>query len=342
MDNRPIFLNTKVFAVFEKEQNAKTLPELCMELLSEQKKTWFELEQSYGSLKDIMTREIVCNGFSVHVQHNPGRIRSTLADVEQKSIKKRPCFLCLDNLPKDQKGVLYRKEFLILCNPMPVFSCHFTIAHLVHQPQAISEHIDIFLHLMTDFGSLWSVLYNGPRCGASAPDHLHFQAVPSGKMPIEKDIMDKKNRIQIALIDGVRVSRAHGLGRELIILEGNDPVAVAGTFKQIVAELRKVIDTDNEPMMNIIGSHDGQTWRIMVFPRSKHRPDAFFRERNAQITVSPAVIEMGGVLVTPLERDFERLNTSNVEDIFSEVSLKGDIARGILDVISGTPHKSTL
>ena len=324
-----------MFAAFERGQNVKPLPELCMELLSEQKETWLDLEQGYESLKDTMAREITCNGFSVHVQHNPGRIRSTLADVGDKSINERPCFLCLNNLPEDQKGVLYHEEFLILCNPMPVFSGHFTIAHLIHQPQAIAEHIDTFLHLMTDFGSNWSVLYNGPRCGASAPDHLHFQAIPSGNMPIEKEIMDEKGLLQIARIDGVRVSRAQGLGRELIILEGDDPEGMAGTFKRIVAELKKVFNTDNEPMMSIIGSHDGEKWRLMVFPRAKHRPDAFFREGDARVVVSPAVIEMGGVLVTPVERDFERLDASAVEDIFGEVSLKGEIVQNVIDTIAG-------
>jgi hypothetical protein len=308
-----------------------------MELLSEQKETWQDLKQGYESLKDTMTREIICNGFSVLVQHNPGRIRSTLADVGETSINERPCFLCLNNLPEGQKGVLYHEEFLILCNPMPVFSGHFTIAHLVHQPQSISEHIDIFLHLMTDFGNRWSILYNGPRCGASAPDHLHFQAIPSGNLPIEKEIIDEKKRIQIARIDCVLVSRAHGLGRELIIIEGNNPAVVAGTLRQISAELKKVFITDTEPMMNIVGSYDEKTWRLIVFPRAKHRPDAFFKEGDARIAVSPAVIEMGGVLVTPVERDFERINASTAEAIFREVSLNGKAVQRIVDTIYRVP-----
>jgi hypothetical protein len=229
-----------MLATFENGPNVKPLPELCAELLTEQKKAWRDLEQGYESLKDAKVREITCNGFFVRVQHNPGRMRSTLADVEEKSVNERPCFLCLNNLPKDQKGVLYHKKFLILCNPMPVFSGHLTVTHIVHQPQGIPEHIDIFLQLMSDFGSHWSVLYNGPGCGASAPDHLHFQAIPSGMMPIEKEIIDEKRLFQIAHIDGVHLSRAQGLGRELIVLEGDSPVGMAGIFKLIVAELKKV------------------------------------------------------------------------------------------------------
>jgi hypothetical protein len=329
-----------MFAAFDKGQNAKPLPELCMELLSEQKKTWRDLKQGYESLKDIKVREITCNGFSVRVLYNPGRIRSTLADVAEKNVNERPCFLCLNNLPEDQKGVLYHKEFLILCNPMPVFSGHFTVARLIHQPQDITGHIHDFLELMTDFSSNWSVLYNGPRCGASAPDHLHFQAIPSGNMPIEREIMDEKRHHPIACVDSIQVSRAHGLGRELIILEGVDPKGIAGIFKRIVAELKRIFNTDSEPMMSIIGSHDGRKLRLMVFPRAKHRPDAFFREEDARVVVSPAVIEMGGVLVTPMEKDFERLNASAVEGIYGEVSLGGEIVQSIIDAVAGSLHNS--
>jgi hypothetical protein len=329
-----------MYAVFERGQNVKSLSELCTALLSEQKETWLDLEQGYESLKDTMAREITCNGFFVSVQRNPGRIRSTLADVGATSVNKRPCFLCLNNLPEDQKGVLYREEFLVLCNPMPVFSGHFTIAHLIHQPQAITDNIGTFLHLASDFGSNWSVLYNGPGCGASAPDHLHFQAIPSGNMPIEKEIINGRRYIQTVCIDGVRVSRAQGLGRELIILEGVDLKDIESIFKRIVAELKKVFNTDNEPMMSIIGSHNGEKLRIMVFPRAKHRPDAFLREGDARVVVSPAVIEMGGVLVTPMERDFERLEASAIEGIFAEVSLKGEVVQNVVDSIAVSPYKT--
>jgi hypothetical protein len=295
------------------------------------------LQLGHESLKDTKAREIICNGFSVLVQHNPGRIRSTLADVRDKSIVERPCFLCINNLPENQKGVLYHEKFLILCNPMPVFSGHFTIACIVHQPQSITEHIETFFHLMSDFGGRWSILYNGPRCGASAPDHLHFQAIPSGNMPIEKVITDEKRRIQIMHIDGVRVSRAHDIGRELIVLEGDDPVDMASVFKRIVVELKKVFNTDNEPMMSIAGFHDRGIWRLLVFPRAKHRPDAFFGEGDARVAVSPAIIEMGGVLVTPVERDFERLDEFAVGGIFGEVSLKSEIVQSLIDAIAESP-----
>ena len=198
----------------------KSLPELCLELLSEQKKTWPDLREGYESLKDVRERDLPCRGFSVRLQYNPGRIKSSLADVSEKNVNERRCFLCLDHLPEGQKGILYRSEYLILCNPMPVFSSHFTVSHLDHRLQAIAEHIDTFLQLMADFGSGWTVLYNGPKCGASAPDHLHFQAAPSGQMPIEKEIREEKRLTLMKQVDGVLLYRVRDLGREVIILEG--------------------------------------------------------------------------------------------------------------------------
>jgi hypothetical protein len=153
-------------------------------------------------------------------------------------------------------------------------------------------------------------------------------------MPIEKEITDENKLFRIAHVSNVLISRTHGLGRELIILEGDDPMGIAGIFKKIVAGLKKDFNTDNEPMMNIIGSHDKETWRLIVFPRLKHRPDAFFEEGDARVAVSPAVIEMGGTMVTPLEKDFKRLDASTVESIFEEVSLKSETIKKIIDIVA--------
>jgi hypothetical protein len=161
-------------------------------------------------------------------------------------------------------------------------------------------------------------------------------------MPIEKEITDGKRCMRTMRVDGVRISRAEGLGRELIILEGDHPAGVAGIFKRIVAELQRAFNTDNEPMMSIIGSYEGKTLRLLVFPRARHRPDAFFREGDARIVVSPAVIEMGGVLITPVEKDFERLDASAVERIFGEVSLNAEVVENVVDAVVSSPHKPAL
>jgi len=323
----------KVYATYDAREGLKSLSGLCLELISEQKKAWLQLREGYESLKSVRTREIPCDGFSVRIQHNPGRIRSTIADVAEKAINGRPCFLCLNNLPEGQKGIFYRDLYLILCNPAPVFPSHLTISRLNHHPQTIAEHIDIILRLAGDFSDHWTILYNGPKCGASAPDHLHFQAIPSGQMPIEKECLEEKSLTVITRVNGVDVLRARDLGREIIIIEGDDPAYIASVFKGILAAMKKDLHTDEEPMVNIAVSHREGRWRLLVFPRAKHRPDAFFKEGNDRVVVSPAVIEMGGVIVTPMKKDFEGLDASNVEGIYREVSLKANIMDSILAVM---------
>ncbi len=252
------------------------------------------------------------------------------------SIKDRAgqsCFLCLDHLPEKQKGILYRNEYLILCNPMPVFSSHFTVSHVDHRHQAIDGNIDALLQLTADFGAGWTILYNGPRCGASAPDHHHFQAVSSGQMPIEKELRPKKSLSVATHIDGVLFYHVRHLGREVVILEGESPTALREAFKSFLRALKTVLLTEEEPMLNIAGFHEERKWRLVIFPRRKHRPDAFFKEGEARVVVSPGVIDMGGLLITPVAKDFHRLDADAVESIYKEVSLEETIVEMAINLI---------
>jgi ribosomal protein S18 acetylase RimI-like enzyme len=380
---RSMLLDQKIYTTFDGKES---LPELCLELLAEQKKTWPDLREGCESLKDVRERELPCSRFSVLLQYNPRRIKSSTALVGEKNQpfdyprskarglslglrlrraqssrsgrrlrvdterhfqprpkgrglgpskyqNAKPCFLCLDHLPQGQKGILYRDAYLILCNPMPVFPSHFTISHLDHRAQAIAEHIRTFLDCLVDFGPGWTLLYNGPKCGASAPDHLHFQVAPSGQMPIENKTREGKGLFLVRQVDGVLLHRARDLGREVVILEGDDPIAVEGVFKGFLKGLREVLLIGEEPMMNIAGLYEERKWRLLIFPRRKHRPKAFFKEGDARIVVSPGVIDMGGILITPVEKDFIRLDAAGVERIYREVSLEGKIVEAAIDAM---------
>jgi len=328
--NLSSILKQKTFAAFDGVGNPKPLGEICLGLLSEQKKAWPDLTKGYQSFEARREREVFCGGFSVRVQHNPGRIKSSTADVSQKNANKQGCFLCLDRLPEEQEGILYRNELLILCNPAPILTAHLTVSHVEHCRQAITGHIETFLRLMADFGPGWVVLYNGPRCGASAPDHLHFQAAPSGQMPIEQDVLEKKKLVLKKESEGILFYRVEGLDREVVMIEGNDSATVSHGFNGFLKGLKKSLQIDDEPMMNVVGLHEDRKYRLVIFPRRKHRPDAFFREGNDRVVVSPGVIDMGGILVTPVERDFERLDAAAVEGIYKEVSLEGEaVEKGI-------------
>jgi hypothetical protein len=323
----------KTYINFDGGKTLNSLSRLCLKLLLEQKRMWQDLREGYELLKNIRERDIPCRGFSIRLQQNPGRIKSSLADVGEKNANERRCFLCLNHLPEGQMGILYRNDYLILCNPMPVFSSHFTISHLDHRRQAIAEHIDTLLQIMSDFGSGWTVLYNGPKCGASAPDHLHFQTIPSGQMPVEKEIRGKKRLTLMTQVDGVSIYRLKDAGREVIILEGDNPMAVGGVFKGFLKALGKILLVNEEPMINIAGFYKKRKYCLVIFPRRKHRPDAFFEEGNARVVVSPGVIDMGGVLIIPMEKDFFRLDAASVEAIYGEVSLEGETVNGALDVM---------
>ena len=324
-------LAKKIYGTFD---GGKSLTGLCLELLSEQSRTWPDLQEGYASLKEVRERTLSCSGFSVRLQFNPGRMKSTVAPVGSAEAKKGECFLCLNHLPEGQKGILYRGEFLILCNPAPVFHSHFTISHVEHRPQSIAENVDTFLRLMTDFGPGWTVLYNGPRCGASAPDHLHFQAVPSGRMLIEKELREERRSTLRAKENDVLLYRLKDLGREVILLEGNDQTALSPAFKRFLDKMKDVLVQDSEPMMNIAGFLEGTTFRLVIFPRRKHRPEAFFGEGENRIVVSPGVIDMGGVLITPVEKDFKRLDASAVESIYAEVSLEGKTLENTIEALT--------
>ena len=321
----------KIFAAFEGLPNQRSLPDLCLDLLSGQKHGWDDLREGYELLKTVREREVPCEGFTVRLQFNPGRITSSTAALSAEAIRNRPCFLCVENLPGRQAGVLYREEFLILCNPMPIFPFHFTISHIDHQAQLIDPNIRTLLQLTADLGPDWAILYNGARCGASAPDHLHLQACPSGRMSIGGEIAEEKRWVSMRTAEGVTLRRAINLGRETLVLEGNDPARVEDVFRKFTASLRKTLTIAEEPMLNIAGSCKGGQWHVLIFPRRKHRPDAFFREGADRIVVSPGIIDMAGTVITPVQRDFERLDAAAVENIYREVSLDEETVRKAID-----------
>ena len=330
-------LEEKTYAVFDGEKRGKRLPVLCHDLLSTQRKVWADLRRGCDSLRRIREREIACRGFSVRLQHNQERIKNALAGADEAESGERPCFLCLQHLPENQKGVLYRGAYLILCNPRPIFPSHFTLSHVDHRPQSIADKIPTFLRLLAEFGSGWTVFYNGPKCGASAPDHLHFQAAPVGQMPIEKEIREENRFPERRRIGGVEVCRMNRMGREVMMIEGDDPNAVERVFEDLLNSLKKILLLVEEPMINVAGFQRKNKWRLIVFPRRKHRPDAFFKKGESRVVVSPGLIDMGGVLITPMEKDFERLEAGEVEGIYQEVSLESEIVKKAMETLFGLP-----
>jgi hypothetical protein len=327
-------IEAKIFAVFDPKSPKSSLPELAVGLLDGQKQTWPQLIAGYSSLDSIRLREVRCQGYSVWLQFNPGRIVSTGAKVDAQSIRERRCFLCVQNLPAPQNGILYRDEFLVLCNPAPIFREHLTISHVDHVPQLFNTSAARFLELARDLSPRHTVFYNGPKCGASAPDHMHFQASPSGTIPVEKAAREKSRRLHRKLVLGVEILTLADFGREVIVLESRQIESLEHVLLDLLEALSDATGTKEEPMMNLLCSFGDSAWRVILFPRSKHRPDAYFREGDDRILISPAAVDIGGLIITPLEKDFNAVDARTVEGIFHEVGLPQATVEAAIEKLS--------
>ena len=313
-------LRRRLYAVFP-EEGKPSLDDLAAGLLERQKKTWPGLAGGYAALEAARVREIRGDGWIVKVQFNPRRIVSSGARLDPESIRERPCFLCLSHLPQEQQAILYRDKFLVICNPAPIFPGHLTIAHRRHLPQSLPENLEIFLRLAADFGPRMIVFYNGPRCGASAPDHLHFQAAPAGLLPVEAEVLEPRNRASVRQCKGVSLWRTRGLGRGILVIEGKSAARVSSAFGKVIVALRRLNPSDDEPMLNLFCTHTGESWRLILFPRLTLRPAAYYREGEERLLVSPGAADMGGMLITPMEKDFLALDQELILGIFREVAL---------------------
>jgi len=334
---RNIGSDSRIFAEFNPEdiKAGVRLPDLCEELLNRQKIDWPRLADGYKAVAQSQFRTVDCGDFSVVLQFNPQRIVSSGARLDPASIAARPCFLCPANLPGEQQGILYRRDFLVLCNPFPIFPQHFVISHRIHRPQFLEGHIGTILLLARDLAPSLSVFYNGPSCGASAPDHLHFQACPAGSLPIEAQIDDGRPVPVIARHVSASVCQAERLGRAVLVIKGSDLTDLEGAVKKVLTVMKVADISGAEPMLNLHAAYQGGAWRLLLFPRGKNRPDLYDREGSDRILISPASVEMGGLLVVPVERDFRKLNAELVRHIYREVSVAPEFLQSWTDHLSG-------
>jgi hypothetical protein len=329
-------IDNRIFALYDSSVSTP-LPDLLLLLLEEQKRIWPMAADGYASLQGVQGREVKCGtptgaAFSVWLQFNPKRIISTGAKVDAKSINSRRCFLCVDHLPPEQKGVLYENDFLVLCNPMPIFSAHYTVSHLKHLPQLIEPYLDTFLRLARDLSPQFTIFYNGAQCGASAPDHIHFQFAPAGKIPIEQEATHAHRRERVGEIDGVAILLLRDLGRACIVFEGTNLENVTRAIRRQLAKVQKALKISAEPQINIICSYNAPQWRVILFPRRKHRPEVFFKEGDDKVVISPASVDMGGLIITPVEKDFNTVDAKMIEEIYREVSWDEAMVRKMLRV----------
>jgi ATP adenylyltransferase/5',5'''-P-1,P-4-tetraphosphate phosphorylase II len=295
----------------------------ALALLDQQKHEWAMLREGAAALDDIQTRTIPLNGFNFRLQYNPQRIGSSEAKVDARSVAQRKCFLCPANLPPEQRGVEFGDDYVILCNPYPIFPQHFTIPHKKHLPQRIADAFGPMLDLARAMHAKYTVFYNGPRCGASAPDHLHFQAGDKGFMTIESEYQRLKGA-PIVTTRHVAVFAPRSV-RPFVSIESADREAAISAFKVLYRNLKNIAAApappSEEPMMNVITNFDAETWRVIVLPRIKHRPSFYSAPGDARILLSPGTVDLGGVCILPVEEDFQRLREHHLQQMLEEVML---------------------
>jgi hypothetical protein len=295
-------------------------------LLQQQRGVWELLRKGCDSLQSVKTRVFEFDGFQIKVQFNPGRMTSTAAKVDPTSIRERKCFLCTDNLPPAQRGVPCDGEYLVLCNPFPIFPEHFTIASLHHTPQVIRDSFASFLLITRDLGARYTVFYNGPKCGASAPDHLHFQAGNRSFLPIDAEFAAIKGRSASRLFESssLRVYRLEQCLRYGIAFESADAAILGRAFDALYGVLQEGAPAGEEPMLNVLAFYTNGEWRVLVFPRARHRPSFYFKEGDEQLLISPAAVELGGICTTPREQDFEKVTRDHILQLYEEVCIAPD------------------
>lgn len=291
------------------------------ELLLSQRREWPMLEKGYASLETVKTRPVPVEGVEILLQFNPGRMASAAAKVDPKSIRERRCFLCEANLPAEQRGLAFGEDYLILCNPFPIFPEHFTIPHRQHRPQEIAGSFGTMLELARELADRYVVFYNGPKCGASAPDHLHFQAGTKDFLPLVQEY-DRLKAGFAALSDSakLRVFASRGYPARFIALESSDANESQRGFDAAYRALQRITGVTEEPLLNILMSYDAGAGRTLIFPRAKHRPSCYFAEGDQKILITPASVEMAGVCALPVERDFQRLRSDDLLKVYQEVS----------------------
>lgn len=293
-------------------------------LFSEQVSEWELAKKNYEDLKKVEIKVFSFGDFEIVVQFNPARIVSSGAKVDEKTIKERKCFLCRQNLPPQQKCV-DAEDYTVLVNPYPIFPEHFTIPRKEHIPQQIKPFFPDMLELAKSLDE-FVVFYNGPKCGASAPDHMHFQAGTKNFLPLVNDyrrlkathaeILEKGNHYSLFLFKNYL--------RTVYCMESDDSQVLSFQFNRLYEDFKKKMNcqANEEPMMNVVCLFENQKWIVFVFPRKAFRPWQYSADESQQLMVSPATVEMSGIFITPVEEHFRRITREDVVDILEQVSLK--------------------
>lgn len=292
-----------------------------------QLEVWTDARHRFRDLKHVETRQF---SDQLKLQWNPARIVSTGATIDKKTLGERPCFLCDKNRPKEQMSKQIDEKFHLLVNPFPILPVHFTIPARKHQPQLIYKNYGE-MHRFISLHSDLMVFYNGPKCGASAPDHLHFQAGTNGILPLQTNWQRLSRNLTdiISLNDEEKISVVRDFIVPAFVIISKSAESDEALFRRLYKAMPQRGD-ETEPMMNIISWRKGEEFISVVIPREKHRPEAYFAEGDAQFVVSPGALDMSGLIITPREEDFRKLTEEKALSLLQECGVSEEKMNAII------------
>lgn len=292
-----------------------------------QLEVWTDARHRFRDLKHVETRQF---SDQLKLQWNPARIVSTGAKIDEKTLGERPCFLCDKNRPKEQMSKQIDEKFHLLVNPFPILPVHFTIPARKHQPQLIYKNYGE-MHRFISLHSDLMVFYNGPKCGASAPDHLHFQAGTNGILPLQTNWQRLSRNLTdiISLNDEEKISVVRDFIVPAFVIISKSAESDEALFRRLYKAMPQRGD-ETEPMMNIISWRKGEEFISVVIPREKHRPEAYFAEGDAQFVVSPGALDMSGLIITPREEDFRKLTEEKALSLLQECGVSEEKMNAII------------
>lgn len=292
-----------------------------------QLEVWTDARHRFRDLKHVETRQF---SDQLKLQWNPARIVSTGARIDKKTLGERPCFLCDKNRPKEQMSKQIDEKFHLLVNPFPILPVHFTIPARKHQPQLIYKNYGE-MHRFISLHSDLMVFYNGPKCGASAPDHLHFQAGTNGILPLQTNWQRLSRNLTdiISLNDEEKISVVRDFIVPAFVIISKSAESDEALFRRLYKAMPQRGD-ETEPMMNIISWRKSEEFISVVIPREKHRPEAYFAEGDAQFVVSPGALDMSGLIITPREEDFRKLTEEKALSLLQECGVSEEKMNAII------------
>ena len=283
---------------------------------------------NYQALFQVEVKDMTIDGFPAKLFFNPARVRSVMADVSPEALQKRACFLCPDGLEPLQLTTVWDsptgQTYFIRVNPFPIFNHHFTISSAIHERQTFAPHMESMLHLAQAMPEM-SIFYNGPMCGASAPDHMHFQAVPRHSMPIEDHF--STNYANAVLVQESDL-HSHLAALKKVLSMASIPENASQTGSLTAGASRT---EEWEPRWNIISWYSPASspnsliasspkFNTIVFFRRESRPQCFFAPENERILFSPGTVEMGGVGIVANRESFDRITPEVLRDMIQEVA----------------------